>query len=289
MLQYPFPQIKMSLKYYFFENKICESSKVFLNPHDLGFLRGYGVFDFLRTFKGKPFLLREHLRRFQNSAKLLNLPFPSNQKWLKNIVLKLLRKNRLPEATVRLILTGGIGKDSMTPDNKPQLLIFVEPLHPFPQTYYQKGIKLITLEHLRENPRAKTLNYSFALQHKPALKRAGAQEMLYLHQGSVLECSTSNFFMFKGNKLITPRENILLGTTRNLVLKLAQNHFKIQEKKIHLAEIPQADEIFITATLKEVLPVVKINHWKIGQGKPAGKTQIINNLFQKYIQRVHCN
>ncbi len=275
----------MNQRYYFFQNKIIPAEKVFLNPHDLGFLRGYGVFDFLRTFQGQPFLLAEHLRRFQNSAKFLNLPFHYTQKWLREIVLKLLRQNHLPEATVRLILTGGVGKDSMTPSDHPQLLVLVEPLHPFPPEYYQKGIKLITWEHLRENPQAKTLNYSFALQHKPDANRAGAQEILYTHQGQVLECSTSNFFMIQGNKLITPRENILLGTTRNLVLKLAQKYFKVQERRVRLAEIPQADETFITATLKEVLPVVKINGWKIGPGKPGPKTQQIADLVRSYIQK----
>lgn len=274
----------MPKKYYFFQNKIKEAKNVRLNPNDLGLLRGYGVFDFLRTFQGKPFLLSEHLKRFQNSARLLNLKIPVyNQNGLKQIVSRLLSKNRFKEATVRLVLTGGVSKDSLSVNCQPSFFIMVEPLYPFPQEYYTKGIKLITLEYQREIPRAKTLNYLFALKNQPQMQKAQAQEMLYISQGNVLECSMSNFFIFKNNTLITPQEDILLGTTRNLVLKLARPQFKIQERRIRVNELKQAQEAFITATLKEVMPVIKIDHLKIRKGKVGEKTKIIMNLLKEYI------
>lgn len=274
----------MPKKYYFFQNKIKEAKNVRLNPNDLGLLRGYGIFDFLRTFQGKPFLLSEHLKRFQNSARLLNLKIPSNQNELKQIVSRLLSKNRFKEATVRLVLTGGVSKDSLSVNCQPSFLIMVEPLHPFPQEYYTKGIKLITLEYQREIPQAKTLNYIVALQNRPEMEKAKAQEILYLWRGNVLECTTSNFFILKNNTLITSQENILLGTTRNLVLKLARPHFKIQERKIKIKELKEAEEAFITATLKEVMPVVKIDNLKIGKGRVGKNTQILKGLFTKYIR-----
>ncbi len=276
----------MAKKYYFFQNKITEAKNVRLSPNDLGFLRGYGIFDFLRTFAGKPFLLKEHLQRFQNSAKLLNLPLPKSKKELTEIINKLLKKNNFREATIRLVLTGGVGKDSLTPRGKPSFLILAEPLHPFPREYYTKGIKLITTEYQRDNPRAKTLNYTCLLQNKPKLNLARAQEILYTSKGNVLECSTSNFFIFKNNALITPKDDILIGTTRNLVLKLARKKFKVNERKIRIKELKEADEIFITATIKRVMPVTKINNLQIGNSKVGKNTKILMNLFTQYIEEL---
>lgn len=275
----------MRKKYYFFQNKIRRAQNVFLNPNDLGLLRGYGVFDFLRTFHGKPFLLAEHLKRFLNSARLLNLKSPYNQKELTQIIIKLLAKNRFAEVTVRIILTGGVSKDSLFPATRPSFLILIEPLRPFPREYYEKGIKLITLEHQRQVPEAKTLDYLMALQNQRRMQKAKAQEILYTFRGKILECSTSNFFLFKKNTLITPREDILIGTTRNLVLKLAHGKFKIQERKVRIAELKEAEETFITATLKEVMPVVQIDNRKIGKGKVGKNTQVIQKLLKEYQQR----
>jgi len=276
----------MPQKHYFFQNKIREAKEVRLDPNDLGFLRGYGVFDFLRTFNKKPFLLKEHLQRFKNSSKLLNIPLPKSLKELASIIGKLLLKNNFKETTIRLVLTGGIGKDSLTPQEKPTLIIFAEPLHSFPAEYYRKGIKLITLEHQRENPSAKTLNYSCLLQKKPKMNLARAQEVLYTKDGHVLECSTSNIFLFKNNTLITPKDNILIGTTRNLVLKLAKKEFKTKERKIKIKEIREADEIFITATIKEIMPVVKINNFRIGNGRVGQNTKALTKLLLQYIERL---
>lgn len=272
------------MKYCYFNGKIVPEGKICLKLNDIGILRGYGVFDFLRTYHGKPFLLREHLVRFKRSAKLLNLTIPLSQKQLAHVIQKLLLKNKVKESEIRLALTGGPTSDAIT-YSSPSFFILVEKIQKIPDIAYQKGVKLITCEYQREVPQAKTINYITAIRTQPQKNKQGAFEILYIFNNKVLECTTSNFFIFKNNTLITPKDNILIGTTRNLILKLSQNKFRIQERNLKVQELGSADEAFITATNKEIVPVVKIDNITIGNGTVGDNTKCLINLFREYVDR----
>lgn len=251
--------------------------------NDLGILRGYGVFDFLRTYNGVPFRLREHVQRLQNSANLIGLSLPWSTEEIEAIAQDTLGRNNLPEANIRIVVTGGSSADFITPLGQPSLMIIVTPASEYPREYYEQGVKVITVQIERFIPRAKSLNYISAIGALQQAKLTNAVEALYVNQqGHVLEGTTTNFFVFRDSQLITPKEGILNGITRDVVLELAKNQFEIVEQPIYYSELSSCDEAFITATNKEIMPVVQIDELHISKGKPGENTQFLMHLFHKY-------
>ena len=271
-------------KYCYLNGKILSESEAKISLKDIAILRGYGVFEFLRTYNSKPFLLKEHFTRLRKSAKNLNLQLPISQKELFKQIKKLLLKNKFKESAIKLVLTGGqiIDSRGMEYDkNSPTFFILVDKLQELPKSFYQKGVKLITYEHLREIPGAKTINYITAIKLQNLCKRKKAFDILYTQNGFLLETTTSNFFIFKKDKLLTPKKNILIGLTRNFVIKLAKNKFKVEERDIDLKELERAEETFIASTTKEILPVVKIDNKIIGNGRVGKRTRYLMDLFHR--------
>jgi len=266
---------------YFNDGFILET-QAYLQVSDLGLLRGYGVFDFLRTYNGKPFLLKEHLDRLENSAFLMGLQLPFSKDKIAKIIKKLVNNNNKTESTVRVLITGGPSVDGFTPSEKPTFIITSRHLKPLDQDMYRNGVKLITDEHLRHLPQAKHLDYTNLIKNRTRIKEEGAFNLLYTYQGKVLEVAISNIFIIKKCKLITPSKNILIGTIRNLIIKLVSNKYAVKEQDISIDELFDADEIFITGTTQGVVPVVKINDEKISN-MPGIITKEILNIFNDYI------
>ncbi len=247
-----------------------------LPVRDLSVLRGYGVFDFLRTYNGNPLNLRRNLKRLKTSARHVFLDIPWSIDELEQIVLDTLSRNTIPEASIRIVVTGGVSVDGITPPETPGLLVLVTPVRIYPAEYYQHGIKVITVETERYIPGAKTINYIPAIMALKKAKAAGAVEALYVNrQQHILEGTTTNFFVFQGSKLITPTDDILPGITRDVVLELAREKFKIIERPILFDDLSRADEAFITASNKEVMPVCRVNDVIIGKGIPGPNTKTI--------------
>ena len=128
-------------------------------------------------------------------------------------------------------------------------------------------------------PEIKTTHYITAVKFQPKRKKKKAIEILFISKGKVLECSTSNIFMFKGKKLITPQNSVLLGITRKAVLDVARKQFKIEERDITLAELLKAEEVFITSSFKDIVPIVKIDNKIICKGIVGENTKILMNVF----------
>jgi branched-chain amino acid aminotransferase len=256
-----------------------------LPVQDLAILRGYGIFDFLRTYSGKPFKLRQHLERLANSAKVIELELPKSLGEIEGIVLETLQRNHLPEANVRIVVTGGVSGDAITPASHPNLIVLVTPLHQYPPACYEEGVKVITVEMDRYLPAAKTINYIPAIMALKQARAAGAIEALYTNrQNHILEGTTTNFFLFQSEQLITPKEDILPGVTRDVVLELARARFEIVERSITFDDLARADEAFITASNKEIMPVHHVNDLQIGQGKPGPHTRWLMDCFREFTQ-----
>src|SRR3989338_3103532 len=150
---------------------------------------------------------------------------------------------------------------------------------------FKNGIKLATINFGRDMAEIKTTNYIAAVKAtNERQKKENFFEILYVLNGVALEASTSNFFAFIGNKLVTPKDNILKGITRNLVIKLAKKKFEVEERELKMDELNLASEAFIVATNKDIVPVVQIDGKKIGDGKPGKNTKRMMELFEEFVK-----
>ncbi|WP_225000252.1 aminotransferase class IV [Cesiribacter sp. SM1] len=274
-----------SAQFYYFNDRIVQANEAVLPLQDLSMFRGYAIFDYARTHKGKPLLLEQYLKRFRSSAQALRLPLKQSNEELSRIIGELIDRNGFTESGVRLLLTGGYSPDVFTPAD-PNLMIRIENSTLAPQAAYTEGVSLLTNEYLRDWPQVKHTNYLNAIRHWPRVSAAGATEILYYWQDEVLECSRSNFFIVKGGKLITSTtEYILAGITRAGVLALAREQgIKTEERIFSLEEVWQADEAFITGTTKRVMPVIKIDDRPIGNGKPGPVSQRLLQLWAAQVE-----
>ncbi len=257
-----------------------------ISPYDLGLLRGYGVFDVMKTVNSKPFLINDHWARFKKSAKTLDLRISVSDKKYFQVVNRLLRLNKIRgSAIIRTMITGGVSSDGITPEGKETFYVVINKLKPLPKEKYARGVKVITMEYQRDFPEAKVNNYVMAIKNIKTKKVKGAHEILYINKGKVKEGALSNFFIVKRGRLITPKESILIGVTRNLIIKFARRSGrKIIEKDIELLGLCSADEIFLTNTTKGIVPVVKVNNKKIGLGKPGKITGILMEELADYVK-----
>ncbi|MBX3719894.1 MAG: aminotransferase class IV [Parachlamydiales bacterium] len=254
---------------------------------DLSILRGFGVFDYLRTYSGKPFHLSEHLLRLQYSAQQLGLELPYTLEKISKIINEVLRLNQLAEASIKIIATGGISPDQFTPQHPATLIVFAYPLASYPPEYFTKGINVVTTRLMRSMPSCKTTQYIPGIIALQQGRSSNAKEALYVNaKGEILEATTSNFFGVKEGKLYTcMSEEVLAGITREVVLKIAKGQFPICFEPIAIDEIDQLDEAFITASNKEVMPVVAIDSTPIGSGKVGPITTQAMSLFRNYTKQ----
>lgn len=272
-------------KYCYLNGRIIPEKGAAISIHDIGLLRGYALFESLRVYSGIPFLLKEHFERLKKSSKILEIKLPVSFDELSKIAIKLLKKNRLSETALKIVLTGGESTGGFHYDyDTPTLIIFFEKLHDW-EEIYKKGVKLATSEYLRPFAEVKSTNYLEAINRSQSMVKEQAFEILYLNDGKILESQTGNFFIFIGDKLVTPKKNVLFGVTRDFILKIAKDKFIIEERDIDIEELKDATECFITGSCKEIVPVIKIDDKKIGNGKVGKNTKLIMELYRDSIRR----
>ena len=255
-----------------------------ISVNDIGLLRGYGIFDFLRTYNRRPFYLDEHVARLANSARLIDLELPYSQSEIIDITMQTLERNAdLDEANIRLVVTGGVSADSITPASQSRLLVLVTGLHGCPAEWYRDGAAVITTNDERYIPAAKSTNYIPGILALSRARQQGAMESIYVDRfGRILEGTTANIFAFIRKKLVTPGNSILPGITREVVLNLVEKQFEVEIRDIHKDEIRLMDEVFITASNKEVVPVVRMDDRILSDGKPGESTRWIMQQFADY-------
>lgn len=270
----------------YINGKFLPADKSFVSVMDIGLLRGFGVFDFMVTYNNLPFLLNEHIDRLFHSAGLIGLVIGKSKDGIKNIVVKTLKKNTWKsEKTVRIVVTGGVGNSSTEQSIKPTIIVIVEPKHDYPDEYYKNGVSVFTYDYVRPLAHAKSLEYAKAIAALQISRKKGGVESIYYDGKSknVSEATTSNLFIVKNGSIVTSDENVLNGVTRDLVLKLLKKKFKVSERKVKLSELYSADEIFMTASNKEIMPVVAVDKKKIGNGKVGILTKEVMNIFRDFV------
>ncbi len=266
--------------YCYLNGKILKLKDTKISPLDLGFSRGYAITEVLRADNSKIFLFDEHYKRLMKAVKSLRLNLKESKTEIKKIMETLMKKNKVKDAKLRLVLSAGIGKTDLDLGSDQTLFVLAEKAPVYPKEYYTKGIKLISVNFKRNLNDVKSVDYIEAIRNRKLMFAKGAHEILYIANNKVLECSTSNIFMFKKGILVTPDNGVLFGVTRGLVLKVAKKAFKIEMREIGFEELLKADEVFITATSKEIIPIVKIDSNIITKGKVGENTKKMMELFK---------
>lgn len=265
----------------YFNDQFVNDEEALLHVSDLSMQRGYAIFDFFRTVNGVPLFMEDHLDRLYASATAMHLSLDKSREEIRNIVQELLQRSFLSEAGIRLMLTGGYSTDSYHPA-APNLLITCNPVKTATVNDFEKGFSVITYEHQRQLPHIKSINYLMAVWLQPLLREKKADDLLYYNTESITELPRSNVFIVTSdNKLITPARDILYGITRKNVIKLAAEIIPVEERNITVDELLLASEVFLTATTRKIIPIIKINGQPVGNAKPGPVT---TNLFEKFLE-----
>jgi branched-chain amino acid aminotransferase len=267
----------------FIDGKIFKGDRARIPVNDLGLQRGYAAFDYARVYNGKLFHFRNHLERFRKSAAGLHLALPYPDEQITENAQRLVSKIGIANPGLRLILTGG---SAHVPSSlrKPRFIMIAEELPRYPADVYKQGARLITYEFLREVPHIKTTNYMNAFRLEPHRLQRQAFDILYCWNGRVLECPRDNFFIFRGNTLITANDNVLHGITRAILFDLVKDRFKVEERDVGINELDVADEALITSTTKQVVPVIQIDQRTLSGGVVGRRARMVMEEFHKYIE-----
>ena len=263
----------------YFNGEIFPIDAAIFKTNDLGLLRGYGLFDYFRTYNGVPFRFEDYWKRFENSARLLRLAIPLSRDETEKVLADLFALSGEPEVAFRFVLTGGYAPDSVHVI-QPNLLIRTESLPQDNPAGRLKGIKVLPYAYVRDLPEIKSTNYVHMILMADEMRSQEAADLLFHKDGEISELTRSNVFIFKGNTLITPGRSILNGITRRVVLELAGPHFEIQVRSVSLNEFLAADEAFTTSSTKWVMPIVAVGDNRIGDGRAGKNTLFLQGLFE---------
>jgi branched-chain amino acid aminotransferase len=253
-----------------------EDAKISVFDH--GLLYGDGVFEGIRAYNGRVFRLKEHIDRLFDSAKAIMLNIPLTRDEVEEVVLETCRQNELKDAYIRLVVTRGVGDLGLNPNKCPKATIFciATGITIYPEEVYERGLKLITAATQRSGQNSlssaiKSLNYLNQILARIEGNNANADELIVLnHEGYVAECSADNIFVLKNGKIVTPpiSAGALGGITRQTALDLAKDvGITINEANLTRYDLWVADEIFLTGTAVEVVPVRELDGRVIGSGK----------------------
>jgi len=290
------PQNKENL-YVYVDGKLTRRSEATVSVMDHGLLYGDGVFEGIRAYDGVVFKLKEHIDRLYESAHYIRLSIPLTKHEMIEAVIETLRKNRLRDAYIRLLVTRGEGDLGLNPTlcKKPSVIVITEPTAQStdPRTK-AVGITAI-ISSIRRDPvdatshEVKSLNYLNSILARWEAIEAGVNEAIMLDtQGFISEATAENVFIVRHGQIATPSTNsaILHGVTRQKVIEIAEElGYSIEERDITPFELINSDEVFLTGTLAEIVPVVKVSGRPIGTGKVGPITARIFGEFAKVRQK----
>lgn len=270
-------------------NKIVPESRAQVSVLDRGFLYGDGVYEAVRVYQGKIFRAEQHWKRLAGSLKSIHMKIPWSHSYLTAACLATAKANGMPEALARVTISRGVGEIGYDPRSakKPTLTVIAVPIRQDLPRLWESGVKIAIVK-IRRNPMR---SLSPAIKHTNSLNgilakiealKTGAFEGVFLNlEGFVAEGTISNIFMVKRGVVKTPSLNcgILDGVTRRSVIELARkNGIKVLETRIPLKELLAADEVFLTSTTMEVMPVA-------GIGAPGPVTRLLQEKLRGLIRQ----
>jgi len=281
----------MSIVFLNGEFEDAEQAKV--SVFDRGFLLGDGVYEVIPAYSGALFRLEEHLTRLQQSLDAIHLKNPYSVSQWRTILQEIVQKNNHVDSSVYLQVTRGVAvRDHAFPsDVQPTVFAMVNKITPLSAEYYENGVAAITLEDNRWsrcNIKAISLLPNVLLRQQAVDQ--GVAEAILIREGFVTEGAASNAFAVINGVVITPpkSQHLLPGITRDLVVAMAQQHgIPNAEKEISLAQLQSADEIWLTSSTKEILPVTQLDEKPVGSGKPGDVWHRMSKIYGHFKKTLH--
>ena len=269
-------------------------SEARISVYDGGFLHGAGLFETMRADYGKIFRLDAHLDRMLNSAEKLGLPIERPDLPLSKDFHDLLRRNELQTARVRMTVTVGSMLASSAKEGRSELTVCVTAaeLPPYPAELFARGMSVMiaTFTQSTLDPMAghKTIDYlPRLLALRNARKFNCGEALWFTPQNYLAEGCISNVFVVTGGALATPPLNtpVLPGVSRSVILELAQAHdIPVEEKPLNINDVLDADEVFLTNSSMQAMPVCHVEKKEIGGGKPGAMTAKLRSWFQELVE-----
>ncbi len=279
--------------------RIVPPDQAVVNVYDHGLLYGDGVFEGIRVYGGRILKLGTHLDRLYASAEAIRLTIPYQRDALTTAVRETVAASGRSDAYIRLCVTRGVGPLGLNPFQCRNATVFivVDSITLYPAEMYERGMAIITARTIRNDPRAlsprvKSMNYLNNILAKVEAIDAGVMEALMLnHEGKVAECTGDNVFLVRqedgGATLIRPplEAGILEGVTMRLVEQLAREaKIPTATRDLTLDEVYAADEMFLTGTAAEVIPVTKVDDRTIGPGEPGPITRRLRDAYRELVR-----
>jgi branched-chain amino acid aminotransferase len=239
-------------------------------------------------------MLDEHIDRLFRSAKAIDLEIPMTKSGMSAAVVRTCKANKTLNGYIRLVVSRGAGTLGLNPHlcTEPNVFIIADQIKLYPQELYENGMAIITAKIIRNHPEAldpavKSLNYLNNIRAKIEAVAANVLEAIMLnHQGNVAECTGDNIFIIQSGRLVTPpiSAGILPGITRALVLDLARSAaIPTAEEDFTLETLYACDEVFLTGTAAEVIPVTRVDDRVIGSGTPGALTTQLIDAYRQLV------
>ena len=275
--------------------KIIPEEEARVSLLDYGFLFGYGVFETLRTYKGNIFRLARHLRRLRDGARALDISLDLRDEEIEKGIYKTMLKNDLDDAYIRITLWKGKGEAGLRPETcrEANLAIITRPFTPYSSRLYKEGMKAVIVSTRRGEGSPvsglKSLNYLSSIIARTEARKKDAEEALLLnHKGNVACGAVSNVFLVSDDVVKTPvlEAGVLNGITREAVIELCRgNAIDAREESVSLGELKSADEVFLTNTLMEIMPLAEIDGQRIKGGAMGRITRKISFLYRELVDK----
>ena len=277
----------------YFNGKLVPEKDAKVSVFDHGLLYGDGVFEGIRAYAGRVFMLEAHLARLYQSAKAIDLKIPLSPAKMAAAVVAACKANRVKDGYIRLVVTRGVGTLGLNPYTckRPQVIAIAGSIQLYPKELYETGMAIVTVGTIRNhteaiNPRIKSLNYLNNILAKIEAINAGVMECLLLNpQGFVAEASGDNVFALQGTTLVTPPTwcGALRGITRDVVMDLARAEgLTVREDVLTRYDLYTAEEVFLTGTAAEIIGVTTIDRRVIGHGRPGPWTRRLEKKFRAF-------
>ena len=273
--------------------RISDAASAMVSVFDHGFLFGEGVYETLRTYNARPFLLDRHLRRLRASATGIAMSVPLDDEVFARRIEETAEVAQISgERYIRLLVTRGVGELSYDPSSclTPTVVVIVRPYIETPPGVLTRGVAIVISSVIRNHPKAinpliksnNLLNNALAMQE--AIRLGVSEALMRNHRGEISECAQSNFFLVRDGEALTPslEAGLLEGVTRNFVFEVgAEVGISVRETVLHDSDLLTADEMFITSTIREVMPVTKIDDRTVGSGEAGPVTRALGNALRR--------